>query len=483
MCCWAMRLVVLFLSILSANALSENKYVIFSVINNGTGFTVVPGTVTKHPKCSPCWKQTKLWEPRLDNGYPNVVYDPDDTINGAYRVWYGGCVKGCGAQMLMYANSSDGFSWLKPNLGLFDLAKFDDKLFGKVGTNNNVVIYGGGIGIYKDEHETDPSKRFKASGGVMCPVDGGCPTGHCPGCIAGTGTSPDGFRWTDPVAVQWPRPQRYDCHTDMFYDRREGKYVITTRDYTGTSGRDIAISRSRDTTCGNWESPTHLVEEGDEAHQLYSQITFPFGNIYLGIVMIFDAQTGSKGPKAGHVHCRLSWAPETTGPWEWVDKKVPLPGTEFIPAGAIGSFDSHICFAAHSPIQTQEGVRIYYMGGDGPHNGARNSSFAMAMLRTDGFVGVKATDEAHFTTAPLNVTGAQLVVSLDIPENVDGGLVSIGAVGVPGLGIEDAVPLSATGTDTKVAFTSGHDFSALIGRTVQLQINARHATLYTAASL
>jgi len=35
----------------------------------------------------------------------------------------------------------------KSSLGLFNLSKFDPKTFAGVGTDNNVVIYGGGIGV------------------------------------------------------------------------------------------------------------------------------------------------------------------------------------------------------------------------------------------------------------------------------------------------------------------------------------------------
>jgi len=320
------------------------------------GYNISPGTVDKHPKCSPCWKQTKPWEPRLDNGYPNVVVEP----TGEYRAWYGGCVKGCGSQMLMYANSTDGITWEKPNLGLFDLAKFDAKKYADVGTANNIVIYGGGIGVYRDEH-ADPAERYKASGGVMCPIKGGCPSGHCAGCIHGVASSPDGFTWDNGKAINWPKPQRYDCHTNLFFDTSQDQYVVTTRDFTRSSGRDIAIARSKGAAFGDWESPTHLVEQGDNAHQLYSQVTFRFANVYLGIVMIYDAQSGNQGPKAGHVHCRLSWSMTSVGPWEWVDNEAPLPGNEFIPAGPEGSFDSHICFAAATPIETPAGLRVYYM--------------------------------------------------------------------------------------------------------------------------
>ena len=43
-----------------------------------------------------------------------------------------------------------------------------------------------------------------------------------------------------------------------------------------------------------------------------------------------------------------------------------MPGREFIPAGPAGSFDSHVCFAAHMPLKMPDGSsRIYYMGGNG----------------------------------------------------------------------------------------------------------------------
>ena len=87
---------------------------------------------------------------RLDNGYPNVHYNQADM---SYELWYGACVNGCGHQFLMYANSSDGLTWEKPDLGLLNLASFS-RDFKHVGTKNNVVMYGGGIGIYKVMKQT-----------------------------------------------------------------------------------------------------------------------------------------------------------------------------------------------------------------------------------------------------------------------------------------------------------------------------------------
>ena len=66
---------------------------------------------------------------------------------------------------------------------------------------------------------------------------------------------------------------------------------------------------------GNWSNPK-VVEVGVAAHQLYSQITWRFYDIMLGIVMVFDATNGNKGPKAGHVHCMLSYSTDNATSWQ-----------------------------------------------------------------------------------------------------------------------------------------------------------------------
>ena len=106
---------------------------------------------------TPLMVQDKLWEPRCDNAYPNVVHNPGDK-DGEFRLWYGcfssgtkfstsqgacgqkwcplGCRRGVNDSCLtcrcapgsdrtnawMYANSSDGLTWTKPNLGVYNLA-------------------------------------------------------------------------------------------------------------------------------------------------------------------------------------------------------------------------------------------------------------------------------------------------------------------------------------------------------------------------
>ena len=112
-------------------------------------------------RADPLLVQDTPWEPRLDNGYPNVV--PPESPTGPWQLWYGDCVSGCGTQILLYANSTDGLTWEKPNLGLFDVGTVRPDLKA-VGKANNIVLEGGCIGIYRDPSATDPSKKYVGFG-------------------------------------------------------------------------------------------------------------------------------------------------------------------------------------------------------------------------------------------------------------------------------------------------------------------------------
>merc|ERR1719253_164043 len=463
---------------------------------------------------------------------------------------------------------------------------------------------GGGLGIYHDLHEANASRRFKCFGD-------GC------GGVKGTAVSADGFTWTDQRKVNWPSPQRYDCHNQVLYVPEQKAYIATTRDgFSGDPGRTIGIAKSEnDEFKWSTKSAPVMVEKGDAGHQLYSQITFQWHNVFLGIVMVYDAQSSD-----GQVHCRLSWTPsaDALSDWQWVDEG-GLTGRDFIPLGrapppppcewsavkradagapamsdcdayrqgsepehriwsgnrkskgmldlasckdacasdgdckviqwqglqksnfsseepgqcflvtddcsdqepyisekaktfcmdierctrktsddsehfstassvtdfdsarrdgspatSTNPFDSHVCFAALRPVNTPAGERIYYMGGNGPHSGARNSSFGLANLRSDGYAGFQGS--GTFATRKVIVTGKFLLVTGDVLAPI--GFFSVGS-DADGLTLDYAASVFANVTNSKIEFRSGKDFSGLVGKEVTLHIRLQQATIYT----
>ena len=95
---------------------------------------------------NPLFKQDKAWEPRIDNGYPNAFIGADGKT---MELYYGTCQKDCSVQLLLFANSTDGIRWLKPNLGIYDIARVRPDLKA-IGRRNNVLCEGGGIGVMRD---------------------------------------------------------------------------------------------------------------------------------------------------------------------------------------------------------------------------------------------------------------------------------------------------------------------------------------------
>jgi hypothetical protein len=200
---------------------------------------------------NPLFQQDTPWEVRIDNGYPNVHLQ-SGPAGPEWQLWYGTCTgtHSCSHQVLLYANSTDGLKWNKPSLGKYDLASLRSpygSALAKYGTRNNIVLYGGGLGVYRDPHEANASKRFKISGGAPA----GCYSADgTQKCVKGTAASPDGIgSWTDVTALDFPPPARLDCHTNLFFDDRRQEYVMTTREYVNNV-RDIGITTTGSNSSG-----------------------------------------------------------------------------------------------------------------------------------------------------------------------------------------------------------------------------------------
>ena len=334
---------------LSAAPYTTSKYAAIVLAGKlPDGLSRATGVASRDP--SPLFGQDKPWEPRLDNGYPNIVAPAAE--GGAWQLWYGDCVKGCATQLLLYANSTDGVAWHKPELGLFHLGTVRPDLQA-IGTRNNIVLEGGGIGVYHDPAEPDAARRYKAFGPGCYGRDAGCHLEwdtHGGGLWGGWPTSDDlaysadGLHWTGLGKVKWPSPQRYDCHNTLVRDHR-GSFVATTRDgFSAAPGRAIGIALSQagaEALAFNTSRAPKLTLAGSLAHQLYSQITFPWLDVWLGINMVYDAQDPH-----GRVHCRLAWAASPQGEWQWADEVGGLTGADLIPLGPDGDFDSHVRLAA-----------------------------------------------------------------------------------------------------------------------------------------
>ena len=169
-------LCLLALVVATPGAYAQNDFLgcKYSVINdkstmdpesyNNAEIVLAPSLV-KSPS-NPLFGQDKPWEPRIDNGYPNVVHIPNNG-NKTFELWYdsflqvsGGFIEGT-----LYAQSEDGIKWYKPDLGLVD--------FKGSSANNIVLTPSGGVGVFRDIYTQNASELYKALG-VLPKADGLC---------------------------------------------------------------------------------------------------------------------------------------------------------------------------------------------------------------------------------------------------------------------------------------------------------------------
>ena len=336
-----------------------------------------------------------------------------------------------------YAVSTDGIHWDRPELGLIEF---------NGSTRNNLVMRDvHGVGVTLDPHDPDPAGRFKAF------MEGG------------TARSPDGLHWS-PLQPCPEIDARWDTHNNLFWDEGNGRYVGITRLW---DGRQRTVGRTESVDFNSWTRAVEVLQAlpNEPDRQTYALIAFPYAQLYLGLLMMFDTATDL-------VDCELAWSRDTVQ-WQRVS-----PGTPLIERGAEGSFDWGCVYAGAYPFLKDGRLQLYYGGSDGPHTDWRSAHLGLATLRPDGFAGLtpaNRTQTATLVTQPVQCSGRRLHVSAD----ADGGMIRAAVAEVDGRSLADSVPVQADVTDQPLQWRDGSDLPALEGREIRLIFELRDATLYS----
>jgi len=429
------------------------------------GLRLAPGKVEKDAH-NPLFQADQPWENALNNLYPNVTYDGQERL---FKLWYK-CVladKEAIAKLMppatihsvswltLYATSKDGIAWEKPPLGLYG---YDGS------TANNITARDScNVGVFHDPHDRDPARRYK----MVCDV------GFNEMRVR---FSADGIHWGPlvvPQGLAQPEGQGRtgDTHNNAFWDPRQQRYVLITRNYLGQR----LVARSESTDFLHWQRPQVVLQSSAEegkAVQTYCMPAFPYANVYLGYVMMYRA-TGDRA-----VDCELTWSPDAIH-WSRV-----CPGQPLIPRGPAGSYDAGCIYGPAGPAIVQDGqVLIYYGGSTAVHTGwKRHCLPCLARLRLDGFAGYTpdATGgRGTLITAPLVCSGQPLRITAD----ARGGAIRVAVIDADGYGLDDCPALCGDFTDAGVSWNNGRDLAALAGKTVRLKFEIDRATLYAFGGL
>lgn len=411
------------------------------VITSAENARLVPGQVSKEPR-NPLFQADKPWENSMNNLYPNLLWDEDEKL---FKLWYK-CVLAdpeAIAKMdrpstvhdvgwyLLYATSADGLAWTKPALGLH---AYDGN------ANTNIVARDTpNVGVFKDQHDPDPARRYK----MVYDVGLGQVRARF---------SADGIHWSDPVVMQGFGAKNGDTHNNAFWDERTGSYLWFTKLYLGE--RLVARFQSRDFL--NWTNDGLVLRstlaEG-KTSQTYCMPVFRYANSYLAWLMMYHPGRDRS------VDCELAWSPDGL---QW--RRI-FPGVPFLPRGAKGTYDSECIYAMAGPPVEQDGeLLIFYGGDDFPHTGwKRHCLPCLARLPLDHFGGYEpvAAGEARLETRALQVHPDGLRLTAEAA----GGSIEVSAL-QDGKIIAESNPLSQNGADLPITWRTGQPVSPCTFRIV-----------------
>lgn len=416
---------------------------------------------------------SRPWEVRYDNGYPNVIYDKEENIfrcyytlfihdsesentllnerpNRQYEPNYSRIVAVC------YAQSKDGIHWEKPNLGLVEFNGNKD--------NNILMKYAHGTSVFYDEKELDQNKRYKLMTKIEYSFDN-----H----FMAVAFSRDGIHFSD--YIEWAKynPQA-DTHNFVFRDNKTNRFIMITRIWKN-GVRVVAKSESMDFI--HWSEPKEILRGNGFEDQIYSMPVFQYEGLYFGVASIYH-----EGDRTisdfDLVDVKLKYATELDS-WENVTEDC------FIPRGKgsypHGEFDCG-CVYSSTPVEINNKLYFYYMGGNGQHTNFRETSFGTGHVEKDRFAYYMERNiekEALLITSLLNVYGNNLSVLSEVEKE---GYIIYEIIDKDGRTLEgysfvDCVPLKNTNTFKNMRFKD-RDLEEIGNQSIKIKFKFKNAKLY-----
>lgn len=411
------------------------------------------------------------WEARFDNGYPHVFWD---SAAGLFRLYYTVFIideasTGTSCEdrpdkryapgpertaALCYAESRDGVTWIKPELGLVE--------FQGSSANNIVMRNAHGTSVVLDELDPEPSRRYK----LITKLEYSS-THH----FMAVAFSPDGLHFSNPRP--WPRfNPRADTHNFAYWDEVRREFGLITRLWSGRL-RVAAKAESHDFV--SWSEPREVFRGQGFAEQVYSMPVMPYAQGYLGFPAMFH-----EGDRAAAdfdlVDTRLTFSADGEH-WEIV-----CPDEAVIPRGLgrypTGDFDNG-CVYASAPVALDGRLAVYYIGSNGPHTDFREGALGLAWLDEDKFAFYGAadpTDEWLLATAPFSVFGDELDVLVEVDP---GGYLEVelrrDTVPIEGFGRNETRRIAASGW-ARMVFSRGTE--TLAGEKVSFWFHGRGARIF-----
>ena len=464
-------------------------------VAQATGVTRVVHRALKHP-ANPILVGDQPWDAYRPQVYGTVQFD---TRRNRFRMWYlaipshvlsphpepfvGGFKRIGHTTLVAYAESEDGYRWVKPNLGIVSFNGSKANSLVNLGRDNSE-----GVSIVHQPQDPDPGRQYKAIFWEHRVEPTTAPTGR--EILAGdprrdgmwVSFSADGLHWKshpgNPVI-----PRGSDTGQCVIYDPALKAYVLYSR--LGV-GRRISRSTSRDFL--TWSEPK-LVFEADASDppgsQVYGSGFCLYEGHYIGTPWMFYRGTNQRiDVQLIHSSDGIHWK-RTAG------------RERIIPNGPEGAWDSGIIFTACHPVVLEDRILIYYSAFQGDHHGHPERDWeesqkyyrggiGVATLRRDGWVSLDLNyGGGEIVTRPLRIpsaTGGDETPRLLLNTNAFTGDVRVTVLspdGKPIPGFQNSRNLHGDYLRGEVTWPGEHTLAELVGRQVQLKFHGRLAKLYS----
>ncbi len=384
------------------------------------------------------------------------------------------------------AESDDGVHWTKPVLNLRDFA----------GSKANNLLDHQGFGFFLDQHEKDPTHRFKAA---FRPLESTTlPHAAC------LGYSADGLHWQSYHQGLPVTGRAADTLNQLVWDERAQLYRLFTRTDFGASGGPLEVRGARETINpnvkedpANWKTVREWIfdREGPtevQRRQIHTVNFWQHEGIDFGLMVVMEwpafniPQVAVGDDRRRHErdvwNCYL--ATRRGGhesPWDlsWIYAEKPL-----IPRGPDGSFDKDLIHNASNVLTWNDQHWIYYTGW--PNGHMRHPylpAIGLATLPLDRFISLepwKEVEPAWLITKPFKLEGSHLELNVDA---------KAGGIGVevldeagnplPAFSKNQMEPLKAIdGLRLRPRWKDQADLASLRGRSVRLKFYLDRARLY-----
>ncbi len=418
----------------------------------------------------------KPWEAGGITSYGNAFYDP---IAKEYRLYYVPVAwdvePGFGFAL---ATSQDGIHWEKPNLGAVDW---------NGSTDNNFVLYAQREGTVIVDPNTPIEKRYALI------------SSH-PDLKTRLFTSPDGIHFTmDETSIS---AIHSDSQISTFWDADQRKYFHfprVTPDHWRAVG--VVTTKSMDEP---WPDEIPMVMSGDDRDppevDLYTNACQKYAlarNAYVGFPTPYyhwnapgraylNAATLAIGGKTndGTIDTQLATSRDGI---HWTRHR-----QRYIPLGVYDGCDIKVAMAIPGIFYEDDMLVQFFMGYAFTHGdtqvrygkgGRELGGVFRVEQRIDGFISLDfAYEGGKVTTAPFTFTGNQLVVNVNTtaPGELRVAILDADGKAIEGCGLDDAHIVNGNYLQKTVEWKDGTtDVSALSGKPIRLQFDARNTKLYS----